>query len=143
ITNIQQLASSADRWLPQFPPNFFDMILVDEGHHNVAESWKKVFDRFPEAKVVSLTATPFRSDQQPLAGEVIYRYRFTRAMLKGYIKQIHSRNVAPREIYFTFRGDKRRHTLEEVLALREEQWFRRGVALAPECNRHIVEASIV
>ena len=26
--------------------------------------------------------------------------------------------------------------------LREEQWFRRGVALSPECNRHIVEASI-
>ena len=36
----------------------------------------------------------------------------------------------------------RRHTLDEVLALREEQWFRRGVALSPECNRHIVEASI-
>ena len=34
------------------------MILVDEGHHNVADSWKKVFDRFPNAKVVSLTATP-------------------------------------------------------------------------------------
>jgi len=26
--------------------------------------------------------------------------------------------------------------------LREEQWFRRGVALSPECNRHIAEASI-
>lgn len=143
VTNIQQLSSSADRWLPQFPPNFFDMILVDEGHHNAAESWKKVFERFPEAKVVSLTATPFRGDQQPLSGEVIYRYRFTQAMLRGYIKQIHSRNVAPSEIYFTFRGDKRRHTLEEVLGLREEQWFRKGVALAPECNRHVVEASIL
>lgn len=38
VTNIQQLASSADRWLPQFPDGFFDMILVDEGHHNVADS---------------------------------------------------------------------------------------------------------
>src|ERR1700720_1752558 len=28
VTNIQQLASAADRWLPQFPPNYFDMILV-------------------------------------------------------------------------------------------------------------------
>src|SRR5579883_2716504 len=64
VTNIQQLASSADRWLPQFPPNFFDMILVDEGHHNAAPSWRRVFERFPRARVVSLTATPFRSDQQ-------------------------------------------------------------------------------
>jgi DNA repair protein RadD len=142
VVNIQQLASSADRWLPQFPPNFFSMILVDEGHHNVAPSWRKVFDRFPEAKVVSLTATPFRGDKKQVSGKVIYRYPFTRAMLNGYIKQLHSYNIAPDEIYFTYRGEERHHTLEEVLELREEQWFSRGVALSPECNRHIVDASI-
>jgi DNA repair protein RadD len=142
VTNIQQLASQADRWLPQFPYNFFDMILVDEGHHAAAASWQKVFRRFPDAKVVSLTATPFRADQQPLQGEVIYRYSFARAMVNGFIKQIHSRNVAPEELYFTYRDDVKRHTLDEVLQLREEQWFRRGVALSPECNRHIAEASI-
>lgn len=143
ITNIQQLASSADRWLPQFPPNFFDMILVDEGHHNAADSWRKVFERFPEAKIVSLTATPFRSDGKPLTGGRIYSYPYAQAMIKGYIKQIHSINVAPSEIYFTYEGDSRHHTLDEVLDLREEAWFRRGVALAPECNRHLVEASIL
>lgn len=142
VTNIQQLASSADRWLPQFPPNFFDMILVDEGHHNVAESWRKVFDRFPDAKVVSLTATPFRSDGKPVTGKVVYRYPYAKAMLAGYIKQIHSINVAPSEIYFTYKGDTQRHTLEEVMELREEAWFRKGVALAPECNASIVGASI-
>lgn len=142
VTNVQQLASRADRWLPQFPPDFFDMILVDEGHHAPAESWQKVFRRFPDAKVVSLTATPFRTDQQQLHGELLYRFSFTKAMVNGYIKQIHSRNVAPEELYFTYADDTRKHTLEEVLELREEAWFRRGVALSPECNRHIVEASI-
>jgi len=142
VTNIQQLASQADRWLPQFPPDFFDMILVDEGHHAAAASWQKVFRRFPGAKVVSLTATPFRADQLELQGEVIYRYSFARAMVNGFIKNVHSHSAAPAELYFTYQGDSRRHTLDEVLALREEQWFRRGVALSPECNRHIVEASI-
>lgn len=142
ITNIHQLASSADRWLPQFPPDYFDMIIVDEGHHNVAASWTKVFTRFPNAKVVSLTATPFRGDGVRPVGKVIYRYPFTRAMVKGYIKQIHSRNVAPAEISFIYRDDTRRHSLDEVLALREEAWFRKGVALSEECNKHIVEASI-
>lgn len=142
VTNIQQLASSADRWLPQFPDNFFDLILVDEGHHNVADSWRKVFARFPDAKVVSLTATPFRSDGEPLVGTPIYRYTYASAMVNGYIKRLHAINVAPQHIEFTYRNDQRRHTLEEVLALREEAWFRRGIALAPECNRHIVEASI-
>jgi superfamily II DNA or RNA helicase len=142
LTNIQQLASSADRWLPQFPDGFFDMILVDEGHHNTADSWRKVFARFPDAKVVSVTATPFRTDGEPLVGTSIYRYTYAQAMVKGYIKRLHAINVAPQQIEFTYRNDKRRHSLEEVLALREEAWFRRGVALAPECNRHIVEASI-
>ena len=142
VTNVQQLASRADRWLPQFPPDFFDMILVDEGHHAPAESWQKVFRRFPDAKVISLTATPFRADQQQMHGEVLYRFSFARAMVNGYIKQIHSRNVAPAELYFTYADDSRKHTLEEVLKLREEAWFRRGVALSEECNRHIVEASI-
>src|SRR5208337_405153 len=44
--------------------------------------------------------------------------------------------------YFTFAGDEYHHTLEEVLELKEEQWFSRGVAMSPECNLHIVEASL-
>jgi DNA repair protein RadD len=142
VTNIQQLASSVDRWLPQFPADFFDMIIVDEGHHAAATSWQKVFQRFPDARVVSLTATPFRADELPLQGDIIYRYPFARAMVNGFIKQIHGRDVAPSVLYFTYRGEASRHTLDEVLELREEQWFRRGVALSPECNRHIAEASI-
>ena len=50
--------------------------------------------------------------------------------------------MAPQEISFTYRGDSKLHTLEEVLQLRDEDWFSRGVALAPECNRSIVDASI-
>ncbi len=41
-----------------------------------------------------------------------------------------------------YRGDAGRHTLEEVLEHRDEELFSRGVALAPECNRSIVDASI-
>ena len=120
VTNIQQLASRADRWLPTFQDDFFDLILVDEGHHNVARSWERVFERFPNAKVVSLTATPFRGDGREIAGERVYAYPFRTAMVRGYIKQITSVNVAPEEISFTYRGDARRHTLEEVLQLRDE-----------------------
>jgi DNA repair protein RadD len=53
-----------------------------------------VFGRFPDARVLSLTATPFRSDDQPVEGEVIYRYTFRDAMQRGYIKDIQSVNVA-------------------------------------------------
>ncbi|MBM4066603.1 MAG: helix-turn-helix domain-containing protein [Planctomycetes bacterium] len=142
LTNIQQLASGADRWLPLFSNDFFDMILVDEGHHSAAPSWKKVFGKFQKAKVVNLTATPFRSDQQEIEGELVYRYSFKRAMIKGYIKKIQATYVAPEEIYFTYEGNEKHHTLEEVLRLKEEEWFSRGVAMSPVCNKSIVDASL-
>ncbi|MBS1892436.1 MAG: DEAD/DEAH box helicase family protein [Actinobacteria bacterium] len=142
VTNIHQLAERVDRWLPAFPEDFFDLIVVDEGHHNVASSWQRVFDRFSGAKVISLTATPFRADEQPVHGEVIYQYSFREAMQRGYIKQIIAVNLEPSEIAFTWEGDEHRHSLEELLELKEETWFSRGVALAPECNKHIADASI-
>jgi superfamily II DNA or RNA helicase len=142
VTNIHQLAERVERWLPAFPEDFFDLIVVDEGHHNVAPSWQGVFDRFSSAKVISLTATPFRADEQPVHGEVIYQYSFLDAMQRGYIKQITAVNLEPSEIAFTYEGDERRHSLQEVLELKEETWFSRGVALAPECNKHIADASI-
>jgi DNA repair protein RadD len=142
VTNIHQLAQRVERWLPRFSDDFFDMIIVDEGHHNVASTWQRVFERFPRAKVISLTATPFRADEQPVTGDVIYRYGFRDAMQRGYIKQITAVNLQPQEIAFTYEGDTRRHTLSEVLELKEETWFSKGVALAPECNRHVADASI-
>ena len=142
VTNIQQLGAGGGRWLSHLPEDYFDLILVDEGHHNAAPSWQGVFDRFPRAKVLSLTATPFRGDDQPVEGEVIYSYPIAEAMRRGYIKHIQASNVAPAELVFTYRGSERTHTLEEVLRLKERDWFSRGVALAERCNISIVDASI-
>lgn len=142
VANIQQLASSADRWLSQFPSDFFDLVIIDEGHHVAAESWQKVIRAFPQARFVSLTATPFRADNKDLLGELIYRYPFARAMLNGYIKHIVSASAHPAEITFTVRGETDTYTLEQILELKDEAWFRRGVALSDECNRHIAEKAV-
>lgn len=142
VTNIQQLAAGGGRWLAGLPQDYFALIIVDEGHHNVAPSWQDVFDHFPDAKVISVTATPFRADDQPVEGEMIYAYPIAQAMREGYIKNIQASNVAPSELVFSYRGDDRTHTLEEVLQLRENTWFSRGVALAEACNISIVDASI-
>jgi hypothetical protein len=63
-------------------------------------------------------------------------------MAKGYIKSLQASDIAPDEVYFTYQGESKRHTLDEVLQLREEDWFSRGIALAKECNEHIVDASL-
>ena len=139
VANIQQLASGSDRWLSQFPEDFFDLVIIDEGHHVAAESWQKVIRSFPNARFISLTATPFRSDNKNLLGEIVYRYPFARAMLNGYIKHVVSASAHPTSITFSARGEDATYTLDEILELNDEAWFRRGVALSAECNRHIAE----
>lgn len=143
ITNVQQLATNVDKWLTQFPDDFFDMIIVDEAHHSKAPSWERVIEHFPKAKVILLTATPFRSDRQELDGELVYRYPFRNATLKGYIKRLKSTYVAPSTIELGFSDERgRAYSLDEVMKLKEEEWFSRGVALARLCNQHIVDTSL-
>ncbi len=143
ITNIHQLGTNVDKWLTQFPEKFFDMIVIDEAHHSAAKSWQKVIERFPSAKVILMTATPFRSDRQEINGELVFRYSFKSATLKGYIKRLKASYVAPSEIELGF-NDKggQTYTLAEVLTLKEEDWFSRGVATSRACNENIVNTSL-
>lgn len=142
LTNIQQLATNAEKWLDQFPVNFFDLIIVDEAHHGAASSWKLVFSRFLDAKVINLTATPFRSDRQEIDGDLIYRYPFKSASIKGYLKRLKATYVAPTELTFTVKDIERTFSLDEVLEMKEEEWFSRGVALSDPCNVSIVDNSL-
>jgi DNA repair protein RadD len=60
IGSIQTVARRLDR-LP--PP---DLIVFDEAHHLGAAQWQRVYDEFPHAHVVGLTATPWRLDGKGL-----------------------------------------------------------------------------
>ena len=142
LTNIQQLGANAEKWLTKFPDDFFDLIIVDEAHHGAAASWRSVFARFPNAKIANLTATPFRSDRQELDGELIFRYPFKSASIRGYVKKLKASYVAPSDLTFTMCGKARTFTLEEVLEMKEKEWFSRGIALSTPCNVSIVDNSL-
>jgi len=142
VTNVHQLATNTDKWLNKFPTNFFDLIIVDEAHHSAANSWKQVIERFPNAKVVNMTATPFRSDKAKIEGELVFRYPFKRATLKGYVKHIKAWYVAPSELTFTAKGETKTYTLDQVLKMKEIDWFSRGIALSDICNQSIVDNSL-
>ena len=143
LTNIHQFGTNADKWLTKFPDGFFDLIIVDEAHHGPAASWKRVFARFPNAKVANLTATPFRSDRQELDGDLIFRYPFKSASIKGYVKKLTTSYAAPSELTFTREGkEEETYTLDEVLAMKEKEWFSRGIALSTPCNVSIVDNSL-
>ena len=80
------------------------MILFDEGHHNVAETWTRLSEYFSDAKVISFTATPMRSDGKVVSGKRVYRFGYARSMIMGFISQIDALFVKPTELTFLCRG---------------------------------------
>lgn len=142
VSNVQQLATTPEKWLKKFPKDFFDLIIVDEAHHSPAESWKMVLEHFDKARVINMTATPFRGDGQEIEGELVYRYPFKKATFKGYIKRLTASYAAPTKLEFTAHGETKTYTLDDVLAMKEHDWFSRGIALSDPCNQTIVDNSL-
>jgi DNA repair protein RadD len=60
IASIQTIA----RKIGKLPPP--DMIVFDETHHIGAAQWSQIFDAYPNAFVLGLTATPWRLDGKGL-----------------------------------------------------------------------------
>lgn len=145
VTNIHQLQGGENRWLNSLPTDFFDLILFDEGHHNVAQSWDTLKAAFPRARVLNFSATPMRADGQLMAGRVIYSYPVARAIREGFVKRLKAVVLNPRTLSYVRRdGEKEIEVnLEEVRRLGEDDAdFRRSIVTSTETLSTIVSASV-
>jgi superfamily II DNA or RNA helicase len=145
VTNIQQLQGTDNRWLTSLPDDFFDLILFDEGHHNVAQSWNTLKATFPAARILNFSATPMRADGRIMAGRIIYSYPVVRAIREGYVKRLKAVVLNPRTLRYVRREDGREIEvdLDEVRRLGEDDAdFRRSIVTSTETLNTIVDASI-
>lgn len=145
ITNIQQLQGSDNRWLNSLSSDYFDLILFDEAHHNVASSWVTLRQAFPRAKIVNFSATPRRADGQLMAGRVIYTFPIFRAIEEGYVKKIKAVVLNPSSLKYVRQNDGQEIevSLDEVRRLGEtDADFRRSIVTSKETLFTIVDASI-
>jgi superfamily II DNA or RNA helicase len=62
VASVQTLA----RRLHLIPPDFFQLLVVDEAHHTNAGTWRNVVQHFNAAKLLGVTATPIRGDGRGL-----------------------------------------------------------------------------
>lgn len=148
VTNIGQLQGEDNRWLQQPALDFFDLIVFDEAHHNVAESWELLRARFPQARVLNLSATPVRADGRLMAGRIIYSYPVADAIRQGFVKTLKAQVLNPTTLRFVRReGEDDTETvvpLEEVIQRgAEDAGFRRSILTSRETLGTIVDASIV
>lgn len=99
--SIQSLAR--DERLKKFDRDYWDLIVIDEAHHALSDSYKKVINYFDSAKLLGVTATPDRGDLRNL-GEVFeslaYEYTLPKAIKEGYLSPIKALTI-PLEIDLT------------------------------------------
>lgn len=144
-SNIQQVHN--DRGLSltkRVPPDFFDLIIIDEGHHAPASSWQKTLAHFSKAKKIFVTGTPFRGDNQEVPGKQIHKTPLSEVMRDRYVKWLRKETVNAHELYFTIADrPNERFSKEQVLEIKEREWVQRSVALSKECSLDVINQSVL
>lgn len=80
-----------EKRLSRFPKDYFDTIIIDEAHHCISNSYQRVLQHFPQAKVLGVTATPDRGDMKNLGTvfeSLAYEYTLPKAIKEGYLSPI-------------------------------------------------------
>lgn len=85
-----------EKRLNRFDPEYFNTIVIDEAHHAISDSYRRVLGHFHPAKVLGVTATPDRGDMKDL-GQVFeslaYEYTLPRAIKEGYLCPIKAQTI--------------------------------------------------
>ncbi len=100
------------------PKDFFDVLIFDEGHHAPAPIYRAIADALPQAKTVLFTATPYRRDEQPIHGDLVFTYELGQARRDGVFGSL---RYAPVHTLDLTKGD-------EAIARAVEAQFKRDRA---------------
>ncbi len=94
VASVPTLGRKGSARLAALDPEEFYLIVVDEAHHAVATTYRRIFDHFglfsPDTRrlLVGFTATPYRGDGQGL-GEVFQEVAYSRSLeemiARGYL----------------------------------------------------------
>lgn len=94
IASVQTLNRRLDNWKDYG----FDFIIVDEAHHVLAESYKKIINTFPNAKILGVTATPYRLSGvgfRPEFDKLIVSDSIQEFINKGYLCNYEYYSISP------------------------------------------------
>lgn len=89
---IASVASLHAKRLQRIPRNRFRLIIADECHHAVADSWVRAIEHFDARFVLGCTATPERADGKALAamfGErPLFSFPLRSAIVQGFLARL-------------------------------------------------------
>ncbi len=88
VASIQSMR----RRLREVSSDTFRIVVIDEAHHSTADSYRELIDHF-DAHILGVTATPDRSDRQPLGDiftDLAFNYDILTAIGEGWLCPIRS-----------------------------------------------------
>jgi type I restriction enzyme R subunit len=99
----QSIAEDASRpgLYKEYPPDFFDLIIVDECHRGSAKdesNWRSILEHFTTATQIGMTATPRCGDNvntYRYFGNPIYTYTLADGIEDGFLAPFRVRRVVP------------------------------------------------
>lgn len=101
VTSVQTMNSKMGerRRMNRFNPMDFDLVIIDEAHHAVAQTYQRLIDWFctnPACRIVGYTATPDRADELALGKvfqSVAFDYELPDAIKDGWLVPIRQQFV--------------------------------------------------
>lgn len=107
------------------PDGFFDLVLMDEGHHAPARTWEPFIRLLPHARHALFTATPYRLDGVKLPGRLVFYYPLKRAVEENAFGKVNFESVAIPQY-------ASREEIDDALVARAAQIFARDRAMGHE-----------
>jgi superfamily II DNA or RNA helicase/very-short-patch-repair endonuclease len=96
VTNFHALgAGGEDDLLSKLGPDDIDFIVVDEAHIAAAESYQRLFARFPDVRRLLMSACFTRADGKTISADVVYRYRLIDSIADGHAKHLRAHRFTP------------------------------------------------
>ncbi|WP_417607971.1 EcoAI/FtnUII family type I restriction enzme subunit R [Owenweeksia hongkongensis] len=95
----------------QYPPDFFDFIIIDECHRggaNDESSWRAIMDYFSPAVQLGLTATPKRDvngDTYKYFGDPVYEYALKEGINDGFLSPFRVKEIQTNYDEYTITAD--------------------------------------
>jgi len=88
---VATVQSMTEARLKTFDPARFSLIVCDEAHHSVTESYRRVLNYFEKARILGLSATPQRLDGRAM--QLVYEttcadYLMGRAIADGWLVRV-------------------------------------------------------
>lgn len=87
VASVQTLnaGNSGEGRMKLFDPSEFGLVVIDEAHHAIADSYRRVIQHFqqqPGIKLLGVTATPDRTDEEAL-GQIFHSVAYTYDIVDG------------------------------------------------------------